>query len=138
MIGDAPSIGDGDSVTNERGTFAMASPPPETVGQAAGGTAGRSLPAAAGGTARAPRKPNLPGTHHFALEKQFVHQWLTNGEFDHSAAAEDRHASLLAAGASQRLPANNKAGPVTADQGAISARPYPQPAPPHPGRCASL
>ena len=111
---DAPSVGDGDSVTtNARGTFAMASPPPETVGQAAGATAGSSLCAAAGGTARAPRKPNLPGTHHFALEKQFVHQWLlTNGEFDHSAAAEDRHASLLAAGASQRLPATSKAGPV--------------------------
>jgi len=45
---------------NERGIFAMASPPPETAGQAAGGTAGPSLSAAAGGTARAGHKPNLP------------------------------------------------------------------------------
>jgi len=119
-VTDAPSVGDGDSVTtNARGTFAMASPPPETVGQAAGATAGSSLCAAAGGTARAPRKPNLPGTHRLALEKEFVHQRLLgNGEYDHSAAAEDEHASLINAGASQRLPATNKAGPVTADQAA--------------------
>jgi len=98
----------------------MVSPPPKTVGWAAGDTAGPSLSAAAGGTARAPRKPNLPGRHRIALEKQFAHQWLlvTNGEYDHSAAAEDEHATLLAAGVSQRLPANNKAGPVTADQAA--------------------
>jgi len=61
----------------------------------------------------------LPGTHRLALEKEFVHQWLlSHGEYDHSAAAEDEHASLLAAGASQRLPATNKAGPVTADKAA--------------------
>ena len=100
----------------------MASQPPETVGQAVGDTPGPSLAAGAGGTARAPRKANLPVTHRIALEQQFVHQWLhvnnANGEYDHSTAAEDENAALLAAWASQRLPATNKAGPVTADQAA--------------------
>ena len=87
----------------------MASPPPESVGQAAGGTAGPSLPRYC---SRAPQAK-------LALEKEFVHQWLlSNWEYDHSAAAEDEHATLLAAGASQRFPANSKAGPVTADQAA--------------------
>jgi hypothetical protein len=61
----------------------------------------------------------LPGTHRLALEKELVHQWLlSNGEYDYSAAAEDEHAALLAAGASQRLPPTNKAGPITPDQAA--------------------
>jgi len=61
----------------------------------------------------------LPGTHRLALETEFAHQWLlSNGEYDYSAAAEDEHAALLATGTSQRLPATNKAGPVTADQAA--------------------
>ena len=48
-----------------------------------------------------------------------MHQWLlSNGEYDRRAAAEDKHAALLAAGASQRLRATNKAAPVTADQAA--------------------
>jgi len=74
---------------------------------------GRRFP----GTSRAPRKPDLPGTHRLTLK--LVRQWLlSDGEYDHSAAAEDEHAKLLAAGASQRLTANNTAGPVIADQAA--------------------
>ena len=49
-----------------------------------------------------------------AGRKQIVHLWLrSDGAYDHAAVAEDEHAAL-AAGASQRLPATNKAGPVTA------------------------
>jgi len=66
-----------------------------------------------------PASQTCPARTDLPLEKEFVHQWLLgNGEYDHSAAAEDEHASLIAAGASQRLPATNKAGPVTADQAA--------------------
>jgi hypothetical protein len=43
----------------------------------------------------------LPSTHRLALEKKFVHHSvLSNREYDHSAAAEDEHASLITAGAS--------------------------------------
>jgi hypothetical protein len=112
--GDASSIGDGDGVATGRGTFAMASPP-ETVGKAAGDTAGPSL------SRYLPRAPQARLARHEPTcpRKRFVRQWLlSNGEYDHSAAAEDEHASLLAAGAWQRLPTTNKAGPVNTDQAA--------------------
>ena len=49
-----------------------------------------------------------------AGRNQIVHLWLrSDGAYDHAAVAEDEHAAL-ADGASQRLPATNKAGPVTA------------------------
>jgi len=71
------------------------------------------------GSARAPHKSSLPGTHRLALETEFVHQRLLgHGEYDHGAAAEDEHVSLIAAGTSQQLAATDKLGPVTADQAA--------------------
>jgi hypothetical protein len=93
----------------------MADPPPETASQAAGGPAGQPLPPAASRAARAPPTPRLAKAHRLALEKEFVHRWITNdGAYDHVAAAADGYAALAAA-ASQRLPAPNTAGPITAD-----------------------
>ena len=94
--GDAPSIVDGDGVSNKRHSRWRRRRRRQWVRRPAA-QPGRRFPS----TARAPRKTNLPSTHRLALEKKFVHHSvLSNREYDHSAAAEDEHASLITAGAS--------------------------------------